>query len=62
MTGYLRLQNLVKSYDGKSNAVDDISIDVARGEFVTFLERLGQDDHFADDRRLRDAVGRQHRT
>jgi len=31
----------VKSYDGKSNAVDDISIDVARGEFVTFLGPSG---------------------
>jgi len=41
MTRYLRLANVVKSYDGKINAVDDISIDVARGEFVTFLGPSG---------------------
>jgi putative spermidine/putrescine transport system ATP-binding protein len=41
MTGYLRLHEIVKSYDGKSNAVDGVSIDVARGEFVTFLGPSG---------------------
>ena len=41
MTGYLCLRNLVKSYDGKINAVDDISIEITRGEFVTFLGPSG---------------------
>ena len=26
---YLRLRNVVKSYDGKTNAIDDISIDIS---------------------------------
>jgi putative spermidine/putrescine transport system ATP-binding protein len=38
---YLCLRNVVKSYDGKSNAVDGISIDIERGEFVTFLGPSG---------------------
>ncbi len=38
---YLRLRNVVKSYDGKTNAVDDITIDITRGEFVTFLGPSG---------------------
>ena len=37
----MRLRNVVKSYDGKSNAVDDITIDIERGEFVTFLGPSG---------------------
>ena len=39
--GYLCLRNVTKSYDGKSNAVDDVSIDIARGEFITFLGPSG---------------------
>jgi putative spermidine/putrescine transport system ATP-binding protein len=38
---YLRLRELVKSYDGNSNAVDHVSIDVKRGEFITFLGPSG---------------------
>ncbi|MCW5729947.1 MAG: ABC transporter ATP-binding protein [Alphaproteobacteria bacterium] len=38
---YLRLRNIVKSYDGISNAVDDINIDIAKGEFITFLGPSG---------------------
>ncbi len=41
MTGYLRLCDVVKSYDGKTNAVDGVSIDVKRGEFITFLGPSG---------------------
>ena len=38
---YLSLQNLVKSYDGRLNAVDGISLDITKGEFVTFLGPSG---------------------
>jgi len=38
---YLRLHGLVKSYDGVTRAVDGIGIDIARGEFVTFLGPSG---------------------
>src|SRR5260370_18359084 len=39
--GYLRLRKVIKSYDGKSNAVDDVTIDIERGEFITFLGPSG---------------------
>jgi putative spermidine/putrescine transport system ATP-binding protein len=39
--GYLRLTGLVKSYDGHSNAVDGIDLEIARGEFVTLLGPSG---------------------
>ena len=38
---YLRLSNAIKSYDGKVNAVDDISMDVRKGEFLTLLGPSG---------------------
>jgi putative spermidine/putrescine transport system ATP-binding protein len=38
---HLRLRNLVKSYDGRANAVDDLSLDVSRGEFLTLLGPSG---------------------
>ncbi len=38
---YLSLRNVVKSYDDKTQAVAGISIDVARGEFVTLLGPSG---------------------
>jgi putative spermidine/putrescine transport system ATP-binding protein len=38
---YLRLRNVVKSYDGKTSAVDDVSIDIERGQFVTLLGPSG---------------------
>ena len=38
---YLRLRDVTKSYDGKTNAVDGIAIDIARGEFVTLLGPSG---------------------
>ena len=37
---YLRLREVAKSYDGKTNAVDDVSIDIER-EFITFLGPSG---------------------
>src|SRR5499427_10387812 len=39
--GYLTLRNVTKSYDGRTNAVDDVTIDIARGEFITFLGPSG---------------------
>jgi putative spermidine/putrescine transport system ATP-binding protein len=41
MAAYLSIRNVVKSYDGAVNAVDDISIDVEKGEFITFLGPSG---------------------
>jgi putative spermidine/putrescine transport system ATP-binding protein len=38
---HLSLRGVVKSYDGKTNAVDGITIDIARGEFITFLGPSG---------------------
>jgi putative spermidine/putrescine transport system ATP-binding protein len=38
---YLTLDRLVKSYDGRVNAVDGISLDIAKGEFLTLLGPSG---------------------
>ena len=40
-SAYLRLRRLIKSYDGKTAAVDDVSIDIERGEFLTLLGPSG---------------------
>ncbi len=39
--GYLTLQRLVKSYDGRTDVVDGIDLAIARGEFVTLLGPSG---------------------
>jgi putative spermidine/putrescine transport system ATP-binding protein len=39
--GYLSLRDVVKTYDGKINAVDGVNIAIERGEFVTFLGPSG---------------------
>jgi putative spermidine/putrescine transport system ATP-binding protein len=39
--GYLELRDVVKTYDGKTNAVDGVNIAIERGEFVTFLGPSG---------------------
>ena len=38
---YLSLHDVEKSYDGRSNAVDRVSLEVPRGEFVTLLGPSG---------------------
>ncbi|MDA1311343.1 MAG: ABC transporter ATP-binding protein [Proteobacteria bacterium] len=40
-TSYLRLSQIVKSYDGRINAVDGIDLDIAKGEFLTLLGPSG---------------------
>jgi multiple sugar transport system ATP-binding protein len=37
----VRLQNIVKSYDGQSNVVDGIDLDIADGEFVVLVGPSG---------------------
>ena len=38
---YLRLSQVIKSYDGRINAVDGIDLDIAKGEFLTLLGPSG---------------------
>lgn len=38
---YLRLRGLAKSYDERTHAVESLDMDIARGEFVTFLGPSG---------------------
>src|SRR5437764_716483 len=38
---YLKLDRLVKSYDGRVNAVDGISLEIDKGEFLTLLGPSG---------------------
>jgi putative spermidine/putrescine transport system ATP-binding protein len=38
---YLSIRGLVKSYDGRTNAVDHVDIDVRKGEFISFLGPSG---------------------
>lgn len=40
-SSYIELSNVVKSYDGRTRAVDGVSLSVAKGEFVTFLGPSG---------------------
>lgn len=37
----IKLSNVKKSYDGKTNVIEDFSLDIKEGEFVTFLGPSG---------------------
>src|SRR5690349_16060524 len=41
MSAYLEIRDLTKSYDGKTRALDRVSLTAAKGEFVTFLGPSG---------------------
>jgi putative spermidine/putrescine transport system ATP-binding protein len=38
---HLKIDNVIKSYDGRTRAVDGVSLDIAKGEFMTFLGPSG---------------------
>ena len=54
MAGDVKLEEVSKSF-GDFKAVDNVTLDIAGGSFVTLLGHLGsrQVDGSADDRRLR---------
>ena len=37
----IELKNIRKTYDGKTNVIEDISLDIKEGEFVTLLGPSG---------------------
>ncbi|MSP52550.1 MAG: ABC transporter ATP-binding protein [Alphaproteobacteria bacterium] len=41
MTDYLEIKSIVKSFDGKINAVDGVDLSIAKGEFITLLGPSG---------------------
>ncbi len=53
----VRFVGIEKTYDGITRVVDDLDLDIERGEFLTLLGPvgLGQDDDLDAARRLRDA-------
>ena len=40
-SAYLRLRRLIKSYDGKTAAVDDVSVQIETGQLVALLGPSG---------------------
>lgn len=40
-TGFVRFENVQKSYDGEILVVKDLNLDIAKGEFLTMLGPSG---------------------